>query len=146
MPMNSGAAVEVVEEADKCPKKVAELQQAQDASDTVDRSESMASAGQEVKKKTRKSLTSFSIFRRDKKFSESKIESPAQELAPRSTRTNLVLDNTRLEVGCPLIARTAMDRVLVESKCCLNQPTIMNLFIVTKLFSVIHCKRRRARR
>lgn len=106
MPMNSGAAVEVVDtakEADKCPKKVAELPQAQDTSDTVDKTESMSSAEQEVKKKTRKSLTSFSIFRRDKKFSESKIESPAQELAPRSTRTNLLLDNTRLEVGCSLL-------------------------------------------
>lgn len=60
-------------------------------------------ASTSVQKKTRKSLTSFSIFRRDKKFSESKNNATSsavgKELTRQSTRSSLVLDNTRLEVG-----------------------------------------------
>lgn len=60
-------------------------------------------ASTSVQKKTRKSLTSFSIFRRDKKFSESKNDATSsavgKELTRQSTRSSLVLDNTRLEVG-----------------------------------------------
>lgn len=60
-------------------------------------------ASTSVQKKTRKSLTSFSIFRRDKKFSDSKNDATSsavgKELTRQSTRSSLVLDNTRLEVG-----------------------------------------------
>lgn len=78
-------------------------------------------------KKPRRSLTSFSIFRKDKKFSsESKIidatKSAAvavvKDLAPQSTRTNnLVLDNTRLEVGVDVVVDGWMSWMEVVQRC-----------------------------
>ena len=65
--------------------------------DVTDKS-SQALPVQQQQKKTRKSLTSFSIFRKDKKFSESTTV-VATKAAPKPTRDNIALDNTRLEVG-----------------------------------------------
>lgn len=100
MPMNSNTVllvdkVEGEEVVIKCP-----IQMTEDAVDVGDKPQSTSGVQQQgEKKKSRKSLTSFSIFRKDKKFSESKIEAPTKELPARSPRINLVLDNTRLEVG-----------------------------------------------
>lgn len=82
--------------------------------DAVDRSHQTTSTQQQLpqqqtkeqknKKKLRKSLTSFSIFRKDKKFSESKIEVVSDKAKKEPTTKSLVLDNTRLEVGlCSLL-------------------------------------------
>lgn len=116
--MNANASV-VEKENDsgviKCSIKMLDTEK--DTVDQLDRSQSTSSTTTQSQqqqtvpksKKSRKSLTSFSIFRRDKKFSESKVESPSSvgvvvvakaDMAPQSTRrNNLVLDNTRLEVG-----------------------------------------------
>lgn len=73
--------------------------------DCVDKSQSPTSSSQQQQqqkpKKMRKSLTSFSIFRKDKKFSESPDSAVEvkQQLVPQTTKNNLVLDNTRLEVN-----------------------------------------------
>lgn len=107
MPMNSG----VVDKGDRVLQCSTKMIDPPDTADHTDRSQSSTSStqAQQQTKKPRKSLTSFSIFRRDKKFSESKIESAvhsavgvavAKDMAPQSKRSNnLVLDNTRLEVG-----------------------------------------------
>lgn len=74
--------------------------------DTVDNS---SKTTEKTPKKSTRSLTSFSIFRsKDKKFSESKINSSSEPVVTKessvagvrqSTKSNLVLDNTRQEVG-----------------------------------------------
>lgn len=105
MPMNSDSNVLVVAAEKRQEQEVEGETGLQQQQDSVDKSQSTSSSAQqqEKMKKPRKSLTSFSIFRRDKKFSESKIETPTKELAPRSAKNILVLDNTRLEVGFGLI-------------------------------------------